>query len=95
MNTYFSNASGALIEPLDFTSGAVTITYTQNGDMDGDGFHTALDLGRLIDMLFAGGDPPCPGYVADFNCDGFPDALDLGWLIDYLFAGGPFSPCSN
>lgn len=95
VNTYFSNASGELIEPLDLTSGAVTITYTQNGDMDGDGFHTALDLGRLIDMLFAGADPPCPPYVADFNCDGFPDALDLGWLIDYLFAGGPFSPCSN
>jgi len=93
VNTYFSNAAGDLITPLDLAPGAITIVYTQNGDMDGDGFHTALDLGHLIDYVFAGGAAPCPPYVADMNCDGFPDALDLGWLIDLLFAGGPPSPC--
>lgn len=95
VNTYFSNAQGNLIQPLDLTSGAVTIVYTQNGDLDGDGFHTALDLGRLIDYLFAGASAPCPAYVADMNCDDFPDVLDLGWLIDFLFAGGIPSPCSH
>jgi hypothetical protein len=95
VNTYFSNASGNPIEPLDLTSGAVTISFTQNGDMDGDGFHTALDLGFMIDLLFAGGAYPCPEYVADMNCDTFPDVLDLGWLINLLFANGIPSPCSN
>ena len=95
VNTYFSNAQGTLIQPLDLTPGAVTITFTQNGDMDGDGFHTALDLGVMIDLLFAGGDYPCPIYVADMNCDGFPDVLDMGWLIDLLFAAGPPSPCGH
>jgi len=95
VNTYFSNASGDLIEPLDLTSGSVEIVFTQNGDLDGDGFHTALDLGIMIDVLFAGAPPPCPESLADMNCDGFPDALDLGWLIDFLFAGGPPSPCGH
>jgi hypothetical protein len=71
----------------------VAITFTHNGDMDGDGFHTALDLGFMIDLLFAGGQFPCPEYIADMNCDGFPDVLDMGWLIDLLFTGGPPSPC--
>ena len=93
VSTYFSNASGDLIEPLDLTTGAVAIWYTQNGDLDGDGFHTALDLGVMIDLLFAGGPYPCPAYVADMNCDTFPDVLDLNWLIDLLFAGGIPSPC--
>jgi len=29
------------------------------GDFDCDGFSTALDLGALIDHLFAGSDGPC------------------------------------
>ena len=69
------------------------------GDFDADGFLTALDLGALIDILFAGSpeiqDPECPGPRGDFDCDGFSTALDLGGLIDYLFAGGiaPCQPC--
>ena len=68
-------------------------------DFDVDGFLTALDLGKMIDILFAGftepKDPNCPTGRADFNADGFPDALDLGMLIDHLFAGqpGPADPC--
>jgi hypothetical protein len=93
VNTFFSNASGDLIRPLDLTPGAVTISITQRGDMDGNGQHDAVDLGELIDEIFAGGDPPCPGRVSDMDCSGFVDVLDLGWLIDLLFAGGPHSPC--
>ena len=65
-------------------------------DYDEDLFLTALDLGALIDVLFAGRpeeqDPDCPNTRGDFDCDGFPTALDLGGLIDHLFAGGP-PPC--
>jgi len=69
-------------------------------DYDEDNFLTALDLGGLIDVLFAGApevtDPDCPTSRGDFDCDGFPTALDLGGLIDHLFAGGaaPCDPCS-
>jgi hypothetical protein len=65
-------------------------------DWDEDTFITALDLGSLIDILFAGDDPVqdplCPTVRGDFDCDTFPTALDLGNLIDYLFASGP-GPC--
>ena len=69
-------------------------------DFDEDGFLTALDLGAMIDILFAGNpdvqDGTCPVPRADFDCDGFSTALDLGGLIDHLFAGqpGPCDPCA-
>jgi hypothetical protein len=69
-------------------------------DYDNDGFLTALDLGLLIDVLFAGGtdirDSTCPASRGDFDCDGFPMALDVGGLIDHLFTGGdpPCDPCA-
>jgi hypothetical protein len=68
-------------------------------DYDEDTFLTALDLGSLIDVLFAGVpeiiEVTCPTSRGDFDCDGFPTALDLGGLIDHLFAGqpGPCEPC--
>jgi hypothetical protein len=70
-------------------------------DYDGDGFLTALDLGNMIDVLFAGkpditDSPGCPTSRMDFDNDGFATALDLGKLIDHLFAGavGPCDPCN-
>ncbi|MFH1977847.1 MAG: dockerin type I domain-containing protein [Candidatus Aenigmatarchaeota archaeon] len=57
------------------------------GDVDASGFIDALDLGYLIDYLFAGGAEPIPVESGDINGDGQIDALDLGWLIDILFAG--------
>lgn len=69
-------------------------------DFDEDGFMTVLDMGTLIDILFAGHanvqDPDCPVPRADFDCDGFSTALDLGGLIDHLFASGPDpgDPCT-
>jgi hypothetical protein len=68
-------------------------------DLDGDDFYTALDLGKVIDILFAGdpdiSDPFCPNPRADFDCDGFSTALDLSALIDLLFVSGdpPCDPC--
>lgn len=70
------------------------------GDLDGDGFLTALDLAIEIDVLFSGHpditDPICPTSRGDFDFDGFTTALDLSRLIDHLFAGakGPCNPCA-
>jgi hypothetical protein len=69
------------------------------GDIEPDGFLTALDLGACIDVLFAGAedvqDAGCPSPRFDLDCDGFSTALDLAVLIDHLFAGGdgPCDPC--
>ena len=58
------------------------------GDLNDDATIDALDLGFLIDYLFAGQILTVPVNAADVNGDCQPDALDLGRLIDYLFAGG-------
>jgi hypothetical protein len=71
----------------DGAQAALHITNRYPGDMDDDTFVTALDLGILIDLLFAGADPPARPASADVNADCFYDALDLGVLIDYIFAG--------
>jgi hypothetical protein len=86
-----------------FASASITVISClcpYQADFDEDGFLTALDLGNMIDILFAGQiepqDPNCPLGRADFDCDGFPTAIDLGKLIDHLFAGqpGPCDPCA-
>jgi hypothetical protein len=90
--------------PATFTKGVVTVLLCDCSfqcDFDGDTFPTALDLGSLIDILFAGvsdiQDTACPTTRADFDCDGFATALDLGGMVDYLFAGGdsPCDPCAQ
>ena len=70
------------------------------GDMEPDGFITALDLAACIDVLFAGAldvqDADCPSPRFDLDCDWFSTALDLAVIIDHLFAGGngPCDPCT-
>jgi hypothetical protein len=72
---------------------------TTDGDFDDNGEADALDLGMLIDYLFANGpapphDPGCPRVDrGDVDCSGFDDALDMSYYIDYLFANGP-APCN-
>lgn len=63
------------------------------GDLDKDGFLTALDLAIMIDILFAGHPLPDPPWIADLDGDGFPTALDLAIMIDHLFAGAPEPTC--
>ena len=71
------------------------------GDIEPDGFITALDLSACIDILFAGAadiqDAQCPSPRFDLDCDSFSTALDLSVLIDHLFAGGagPCDPCGK
>ena len=75
---------------------ACACTCDFQGDSDGDGFVTALDLANIIDVLFAGApdiqDPLCPTVRLDLDCDGFTTSLDLAVIIDHLFAAGP-GPC--
>ncbi len=84
------DGTGAVVEKYQVGDGpqaAVYITNRRPGDLDEDGFVTALDLGKMIDFLFAGAPPPPRPASADLNHDCFSDALDLGKLIDLLFAG--------
>ena len=80
--------------------GTPTCVCDFQGDYDGDHFLTALDLGNMIDVLFAGKpditDPLCLTSRMDFDYDHFATALDLGKLIDHLFAGAdpPCQPCA-
>jgi subtilisin family serine protease len=59
------------------------------GDLNNDAGIDALDIGVLIDMLFADGHAVLDDRTADFDCDSLPTALDLGDLIDYVFNNGP------
>lgn len=92
--------------PEYFASGSITIAAPScdcphQGDYDSDTFITSIDLSRLIDALFAGGDDPtdpnCPVPRGDLDCDGFTTAIDLSLLIDHLYAGGdpPCDPCAQ
>jgi hypothetical protein len=81
---------------MNGTGNACECICPSQSDFDDDTFVTTLDLGALIDILFAGGadvqDPICPVPRADLDCDGFSTPLDLAAIIDHLFAGGP-GPC--
>jgi hypothetical protein len=91
--------------PLDFISSDLSAYASccdcpNQGDIEPDGFITALDLSACIDILFGGAedvqDEGCPSPKFDLDCDGFSTALDLSALIDHLFVGGPgpCDPCS-
>ncbi|MFH1978425.1 MAG: C25 family cysteine peptidase [Candidatus Aenigmatarchaeota archaeon] len=69
--------------------GLSTYDYYKCGDLDASEFVDALDVGVMIDYLFAGGADPDPMKSGDMNGDGTIDALDLGTLIDYVFSGIP------
>jgi len=104
--TVFSQAANDPFLPVHVEIGTVAFSpciCTHHGDVVGDGEPNSLDLGYMIDALFAGGplpakDPDCPHVNrGDYNCDNQIDAIDLGRLIDYLFAGaiGPCDPCED
>jgi hypothetical protein len=104
--TVFSAAANNPFLPTAVVSGVVAFSpciCTRHGDMVDDGEPNAMDLGFMIDALFAGGplpitDPDCPHqHRGDMNCDNNFDAIDLAVLIDYLFAGqaGPCDPCTD
>jgi hypothetical protein len=104
--TVFSDAANDPFLPTSIVTGVVVFSpciCSHHGDLVEDGEPNALDLGFMIDALFAGGplpatDPDCPHqHRGDFNCDNNFDAIDLAVLIDHLFAGeaGPCDPCTD
>lgn len=92
VGSYFSDPKGTLIQPLNFTSGSVTILPTSRGDLNSDGAIDVFDIVRLIDVAFSGASPACPENLSDVNCDLAIDVFDLIYLIEYTFSGGP-PPC--
>lgn len=96
---YLTGTSNPAGQPDYSTVKFVPCICSFQGDSDEDGFVTAIDLGRIVDILFVGAynlsDQGCPSYRFDLDCDGFVTALDLTRMIDYLFASGvaPCDPC--
>jgi hypothetical protein len=99
-----SNLSGFAYAVIPaFTKGIITIVQcdcSHHGDMDGDEQITSLDLGLLIDYIFASGDAPptdasCPHIDrGDVDCTGSDDASDVARMVDILFAAGSAcDPC--
>lgn len=78
---------------------AIVCTCPHQGDIDGDGLTTPVDLAIEVDILFFGWpdvqDPFCPRSRSDFDGNGFSDPVDLAIMIDYMFFGGvgPCDPC--
>lgn len=93
--------SSAYALDMGFLAGSKVCNCPHQGDINEDGFVDALDLGSMIDILFAGKpdlrDVNCPTTRVDFHCDGFSDMTDLGSFIDYMFVGGapPCNPCTE
>lgn len=81
---------------------AINITNCEcawQGDFDADFGVDAVDLARLIDVVFFGGediqDATCFSPRGDFDCSGVANAVDLALVIDHVFFGGagPCDPC--
>ena len=99
INSFFADPSSNLIMPLDLTPGSVTaaLQCPHQGDIEPDGFETAVDLSAIIGILYEGDenvkDLCCPTNRFDLDCDGFVTSLDLSVMIDHLYSGGP-GPCT-
>jgi hypothetical protein len=62
-----------------------------NGDLDGDGYVTAVDVAILLGCI---GQPPAgPCAVGDINCDGAIDAADQSVLACQFVTGLPNPAC--
>jgi hypothetical protein len=83
-------------DELVVSASGSTCSCPCQGDLDCDGYITAVDLGYLIDVVFANGadpqDPDCPTTRSDFDCDGFATSFDIIAMIDHIFENGP-GPC--
>jgi hypothetical protein len=97
----FSDIWGLIFKRPVLKTGIFTIAGSPcdcpfQGDIEPDGFITAVDLGSCVDILFDGDpdvqEPACLTTRFDLDCDGFTTALDLSMITDHIFAGGP-GPC--
>ncbi len=76
----------------------LTIKYSQRhydcGDANNDNDVNVSDAVRIINYVFAGGDPPDPMEAGDCNCDSICNVSDAVWIINYVFVGGN-EPCDT
>ncbi len=69
------------------------------GDINADGLFDAVDLNRMIGILYFEAedtlDGQCPTWRTDVSSDGNTDLTDLEYLINVLFFNGgpPIDPC--
>lgn len=63
------------------------------GDADGSGGINILDVTRLINYLYKGGQAPNPIESGDADGSGAINILDVTRLINYLYKGGPEPVC--
>jgi Dockerin type I domain/Thrombospondin type 3 repeat len=64
------------------------------GDASTDGNVNVSDAVRIINYVFAGGDPPDPLEAGDVNCSIDVNVSDAVWIINYVFVGGNV-PCDT
>ena len=63
------------------------------GDVNGDGFVDAEDVGALGEYLVGEGPAPVPLRSGDANGDGLVTVSDAAYLVSYLYFGGPEPVC--
>lgn len=66
--------------------------YTENGDVNCDGFVNIADVTDLIDYLLSGNDDSVSQTNADCDKDGNVNIADVTTLIDYLLGGIDLNP---
>ncbi len=61
----------------------------QDGDLNGDGNITLVDVVYLLNFLFDDGPPPNPLAAGDINGDCFITLADVVYLSNYVLSNGP------
>jgi len=80
----------------DGPQAAAHITNRRPGDLDEDGYVTALDLGGMIDLLFAGASPPTRPGSGDVNAIASMTCSTWAcWSISCLLEPPPLLGCAN
>jgi len=65
------------------------------GDANNDGNIDMLDVTRIIDYCYKGGDAPTPDILmGDASGNALVNILDVTFIINYLYEGGPPPPIS-
>ena len=70
----------------------VVTVYTENGDVNSDGYVNIADVTDLIDYLLSGGGDSVSQTNADCDKDGNVNIADVTTLIDYLLGGIDLNP---
>ncbi len=91
--SYFSNELGELIEPVEITSGSVTVLAGVRGDANCDGVLNPIDVVLLVNYVYKGWDVLCSVEQCDINCDSSTNPIDVVFLVNYVYKNWPLPPC--